>query len=78
MEFDLEDPLTSFEEQNSDTIPDLFGSESDHMPSRNSLARLINRDFYVSFRSEAVSLILQVMYNVMHRYIDIYLFGDYQ
>jgi cyclin D6 len=61
MEFDLENPLTSLKEYVSDTIPDLFVSESDHMPSRNFLHCLKTSDFYVSFREEAISRILQVI-----------------
>ncbi|CAK7350743.1 unnamed protein product [Dovyalis caffra] len=63
MEFDLENPLTSLKEHQSDTIPDLFASESDHMPSRNFLHCLKSSDFFVSFRQEAISLILQAQYS---------------
>ncbi|EEF37725.1 cyclin d, putative [Ricinus communis] len=62
MEFDLENPLTSSNEHQSDTIPDLFASESDHMPSRDFLKCLKTCDFYSSFRQEAISLILQAQY----------------
>ncbi|EOY28474.1 D6-type cyclin isoform 9 [Theobroma cacao] len=57
--FDLEDPFTSLKEHQSDTISALFSSESDHMPSQNYLQCLKTSDFYVSFRQEAISLILQ-------------------
>jgi cyclin D6 len=60
MKLDLENPLTSSEEHQSDTITYLFASEFDHMPSRNLLNFLETCDFYVSFRQEAISLILQV------------------
>lgn len=60
MEFDLENPLISLKEHQSDSIPDLFASESDHMPSRNFLLCLKTCDLDVSFRQEAISLILQV------------------
>lgn len=60
MEFDLENPFTSLEEQQSDKIPHLFASESDHMPSQNFIQCLEFADFYASFRQEAVSLILLV------------------
>ncbi|PON49325.1 Cyclin [Parasponia andersonii] len=63
MEFHLADPLTSFQEHHSDTIPDLFASEADHMPSRNFFSRLKTVDFYVPFRSEAISLILQAQFS---------------
>nr|WEV03861.1 D-type cyclin CYCD6;1 [Paeonia suffruticosa] len=60
MEFDLENPLTSFKEHQSDTLPSLFASESDHMPSLN----LKNRDFDISFRQEAITLILQAKHSL--------------
>lgn len=63
MDFDLTDPLTlSFQEehQSNTDIADLFASEADPMHSRNFFSRLKNRDSYVSFRSEAISLVLQV------------------
>ncbi|KAG6754777.1 hypothetical protein POTOM_040571 [Populus tomentosa] len=60
MKLDLENPLTSSEEHQSDTITYLFASEFDHMPSRNLLNFLETCDhFYISFRQEAISLILQ-------------------
>ncbi|XWS12756.1 hypothetical protein CRYUN_Cryun37aG0117500 [Craigia yunnanensis] len=61
--FDLEDPFTSLKEHQSDTISALFSSESDHMPSQNCFQCLKTSDFYVSFRQEAISLILQVQYS---------------
>ncbi|KAG5246859.1 cyclin [Salix suchowensis] len=63
MEFDLENSLTSLEEHHSDTVPNLFASESDHMPSRNFLHCLKNSGFNVSFRQEAISLLLQAQYS---------------
>ena len=60
MKLDPGNWLTSSEEHQSDTITYLFASECDHMPSRNLLNFLETRDFYVSFRQEAISLILQV------------------
>lgn len=57
MEFDLEDPLASFKEQQTYTISQLFASESDHMPSPNCLTSTH------SFRYEAISLILQVQFS---------------
>ncbi|XP_028805351.1 putative cyclin-D6-1 [Neltuma alba] len=53
MEFDLEDPLASFEEQQNCSISELFACESDHMPTQNC----------ISFRCEAVSLISQVQFS---------------
>ncbi|KAL5774635.1 hypothetical protein ACOSP7_012192 [Xanthoceras sorbifolium] len=67
MEFDLENPFTSLgeeeEEQQYDTILDLFVSESDHMPSQDFTKCLEMADFFVSFRQEAVSLILQAQFS---------------
>ncbi|KAG5234874.1 cyclin-D6 [Salix suchowensis] len=64
MEFDLENPLTSFKEYLSDEIPDLFLSESDHVPSKNFLLCLrTSAEFYASFREEAISRILQAQYS---------------
>ncbi|RDX76329.1 hypothetical protein CR513_43694, partial [Mucuna pruriens] len=56
MEFDLEDPLASFKEEQTFTISELFASESEHMPSPNCLR---STHFHV-FCCEAISLILQV------------------
>ncbi|KAK8585270.1 hypothetical protein V6N13_139204 [Hibiscus sabdariffa] len=61
--FDLQDPLTSLEEQHSDTVSALFSSESDHMPSHNYSQCLKTSDFHVSFRQEAISLIFQAQYS---------------
>ncbi|KAA8519901.1 hypothetical protein F0562_014189 [Nyssa sinensis] len=58
MEFDLENPLTSFEEHQSDTIPTLFANESDHMPSLAFKAD----DFPFSVRQQAISLLLQAQF----------------
>ncbi|KAL5579274.1 hypothetical protein UlMin_011716 [Ulmus minor] len=63
MEFVLADPLTTFHHHHSDTIPDLFHSEADHMPSPDFLSRLKTTDFYISFRNEAISLILQAQFS---------------
>nr|XP_029152231.1 putative cyclin-D6-1 isoform X2 [Arachis hypogaea] len=57
MEFDLEDPLSCFKEQQAYTITELFASESDHMPAPNYLN---STHFRASFRCEAISLILQM------------------
>ncbi|KAG6755942.1 hypothetical protein POTOM_039350 [Populus tomentosa] len=77
MEFDLENPLTSLKEYVSDTIPDLFVSESDHMPSRNFLHCLKTSDFYVSFREEAISRILQAQYSCNYDLFIPYLAVNY-
>ncbi|XP_015943361.1 putative cyclin-D6-1 [Arachis duranensis] len=60
MEFDLEDPLSCFKEQEAYTITELFASESDHMPAPNYLN---STHFRASFRCEAISLILQVQFS---------------
>lgn len=57
MEFELENPLTSFTEHQSDTIPFLFSNESDHMPSTITFQ---SNDIRFSIRRQAISLILQV------------------
>ncbi|KAF2303460.1 hypothetical protein GH714_018540 [Hevea brasiliensis] len=77
MDFDLENPLTSLKEHQFDTIPDLFASESDHMPSRNFLKCLETCDFYSSFRQEAISLILQAQYSCNFEPILAYLAINY-
>ncbi|XP_050227253.1 putative cyclin-D6-1 isoform X2 [Mercurialis annua] len=63
MDFDLENPLTIFNEHQSESIPNLFASESDHMPSKKFLKSLKTSDSYFSFRQEAVSLILRAQYS---------------
>ncbi|KAF8391433.1 hypothetical protein HHK36_023738 [Tetracentron sinense] len=63
MEFDLENPLTSFQEHQSDTIPALFAAESDHMPSQNYSRSFKSRDFDVSVRREIISLIVQTRFS---------------
>ncbi|XP_038712680.1 putative cyclin-D6-1 isoform X3 [Tripterygium wilfordii] len=61
MEFDLENPLTGCTtEQQPETIPDLFFSASDHMPS---LIISQTSDFHICFRQEAISLALQAQYS---------------
>lgn len=59
MEFDLENPLTSFKEHQTDTIPSLFADESHHMPSLSSKAN----DYFVSLRRKAIFLILQAQFS---------------
>ncbi|XP_029125073.1 putative cyclin-D6-1 [Cajanus cajan] len=74
MEFDLEDPLVNLEEEQTFTISKLFASESDHMPSPNCLS---STHFHVSFRSEAISLILQVQFSCNLDLIVAYLAINY-
>ncbi|CAN6683195.1 unnamed protein product [Malus baccata var. baccata] len=56
-EFDLQ-------EHNSDAIPDLFTSETDHMPSQNFLSSSKHTGFYYTFRLEAISLFSQYSCNL--------------
>ncbi|KAL5730715.1 hypothetical protein ACHQM5_003509 [Ranunculus cassubicifolius] len=58
MEFDLENPLTELEQHQSNTILSLFESESDHMPSADYIRNSKSKDFDVSVRQQAISLIL--------------------
>ncbi|XP_010277890.1 PREDICTED: putative cyclin-D6-1 [Nelumbo nucifera] len=62
-EFDLENPLTSLEEHQADTIPALFAAESDHMPCENYFRSFKTRDFDISVRREIISLILQAQFS---------------
>ncbi|KAB2637468.1 cyclin-D6-1 [Pyrus ussuriensis x Pyrus communis] len=55
-EFDLQ-------EHNSDAIPDLFASETDHMPSQNFPSSSKHTGFYYTFRLEAISMFLQFQYS---------------
>ncbi|MBA0694413.1 hypothetical protein Goari_004713 [Gossypium aridum] len=61
--FDLENPFTSLDNQESDIISALFSSESDHMPSHNYFLSLKSNDSFVSFRQEAISLILRAQHS---------------
>ncbi|KAI3969753.1 hypothetical protein MKW92_014985 [Papaver armeniacum] len=60
MEYELENPLTGFEEHQSDTIPSLFSSESDHMPSMTTSK---TRDLDISVRRQAIPMIFQFSCN---------------
>uniref|UniRef100_A0A7N2LU60 B-like cyclin n=1 Tax=Quercus lobata TaxID=97700 RepID=A0A7N2LU60_QUELO len=64
MEFELEDPLTSFQDHQSDTVLILFTSESDHMPSQNFLISLKTSDSLASFRREFISYMSQFARNL--------------
>lgn len=77
MEFDLENPLTSLEEHQADTIPTLFASEWDHMPSLNFLHAFISRDLDISFRQEALSSILQAQFSCNFDPFTMYLAVNY-
>ena len=74
MEFELEDPLTSFQDHQSDTAPILFTSESDHMPSQNILISLKTSDSLASFRRESISYMSQVNLINIALYIYIYIY----
>ncbi|GMH07201.1 hypothetical protein Nepgr_009041 [Nepenthes gracilis] len=62
MEFDLESPLTNFEDHdnNKTQYPPLFLLESDHMISQNYARSLRNMDVNISSRVETISFILQL------------------
>lgn len=57
MEFDLENPLTGFEEYYFDAVSALFATESDHMPS---FLAFESTDARLSLRRHSVFLISQV------------------
>ncbi|XP_022726635.1 putative cyclin-D6-1 [Durio zibethinus] len=60
MEFDLENPLTNFNDFcPATTIPSLFLVESDHMPTENYIKTLKARDLDISLRREVISSISQ-------------------
>ncbi|GMG98638.1 hypothetical protein Nepgr_000478 [Nepenthes gracilis] len=61
MEFDLENPLTNFEDNNNNDAqyPSFFRLESEHMVPHNYAESLINMDLNISLRRETISLILQ-------------------
>ncbi|XP_009605565.1 putative cyclin-D6-1 [Nicotiana tomentosiformis] len=56
MEFDLENPLTGFEEHHFDAVSALFASESDHMPS---FLAFKSTDVRFCLRRDSLSLISQ-------------------
>ncbi|EOX99264.1 Cyclin [Theobroma cacao] len=61
MEFDLENPLTNFNDFcPGTTIPSLFLVESHHMPKENYVKTLKARDLDISVRRGAISLISQL------------------
>ncbi|XP_026422872.1 putative cyclin-D6-1 [Papaver somniferum] len=60
MEYELENPLTGFEEHQSDTIPSLFSSESDHM---TYISTSKSSDLDVSVRRQAIPMIFQFSCN---------------
>lgn len=60
MEYELENPLTGFEEHQSDTIPSLFSYESDHM---TYISTSKSSDLDVSVRRQAIPMIFQFSCN---------------
>ncbi|OIT07079.1 PREDICTED: putative cyclin-D6-1 [Nicotiana attenuata] len=60
MKFDLENPLTSSNEHENDTVSALFAAESDHMPSFFSFK---STDIPFSIRRHAFSLISQAQFS---------------
>ncbi|XP_059623590.1 putative cyclin-D6-1 [Cornus florida] len=73
MEFDLENPLMSFQEHQFDTISRLFANESDHMPSLS----FKGSNFLASVRQEAISLILQEKFSCKFDSFTCYLAVNY-
>lgn len=65
MEFDLENPLTGFEEYYFDAVSALFATESDHMPS---FLAFESTDARLSLRRHSVFLISQVnkLHNILY------------
>ncbi|XP_009603726.1 putative cyclin-D6-1 isoform X2 [Nicotiana tabacum] len=61
MKFDLENPLSSSNEHENDTVSALFAAESDHMPSFFSFK---STDIPFFIRRHAFSLISQFSYNL--------------
>ncbi|XVE66269.1 hypothetical protein DITRI_Ditri08aG0067100 [Diplodiscus trichospermus] len=59
MEFDLENPLTNFNDFCPGSIPSLFLVESDHMPTENYLNTLKAIDLDISVRRQVISSISQ-------------------
>ncbi|KAG9452802.1 hypothetical protein H6P81_005706 [Aristolochia fimbriata] len=59
-EFDLENPFQELQE--SEPVASLFEAESDHMPAVN-VRRFMNGDFDVSFRQNAVSLVMKARFS---------------
>ncbi|XWS39524.1 hypothetical protein CRYUN_Cryun18bG0062900 [Craigia yunnanensis] len=59
MEFDLQNPLTNFNDFCPGSIPSLFLVESDHMPTENYLKALKARELDFSVRREAITSISQ-------------------
>ncbi|XP_077220546.1 putative cyclin-D6-1 [Tasmannia lanceolata] len=56
-DFDLENPLASFHDRQSQTVSPLFSTESDHMPPDSYFHSFITRDFDVSLRLKVICLI---------------------
>ncbi|KAF5746014.1 hypothetical protein HS088_TW06G00179 [Tripterygium wilfordii] len=63
MELDLENPVTSFNDEDSNTLLSLFLIEPDHMLTDDYSKMLKARDFDVSVRREGISSILQISCN---------------
>ncbi|KAF5741474.1 hypothetical protein HS088_TW10G00471 [Tripterygium wilfordii] len=63
MELDLENPVTSVNDKDSNTVLSLFLIESDHIPTHHYLKMLKARDSDVSVRREAISSIEKISCN---------------
>ncbi|KAJ8761675.1 hypothetical protein K2173_004451 [Erythroxylum novogranatense] len=77
MDFDLENPLTSSIEIQSDSITGLFDSESDYMPSRSFLQCLEASAFYHSFRQDAISTLFHARSSRNYDHFVLYLAINY-
>lgn len=78
-DFDLENPLTSSksqEQDQTDTISELFASESDHMPSKSHFQSLKSQYSLVSVRRDSTSSIVEVKEKYRDR-ISIFLLNVY-
>ncbi|XP_077242125.1 putative cyclin-D6-1 [Tasmannia lanceolata] len=62
-DFDLENPLTSFHDNQSETVSSLFSTESDHMPLESTCESFKTKDFNVSVRHESISLIRKAQFS---------------
>ncbi|KAL4620286.1 hypothetical protein ACB092_06G142400 [Castanea dentata] len=63
MEFNLENPLTNFNDSHSNAFTSLFLTESEHMPAENYFQSLKSKDFDISVRRETISIISQLSCN---------------
>ena len=72
MEFNLENPLTNFNDSHSNAFTSLFLAESEHMPAENYFQSPKSKDFDISVRRETISIISQV--RIMHLFSLLFVF----